>query len=161
MKCIFCKKNSENSKSVEHIIPESLGNKDHILDKGIVCDACNNYFALKIEKIVLDIPYFKSVRHRNLIESKKGIIPNERAFMGADPNVFIDNNFPEKSIVINNPLTVSKILNNQIFHMIVPHFTEPPNNDKELSRFLGKIAIEVLASSGRRFSEAFLRPKTS
>lgn len=46
MKCIFCKDSSDNSTSVEHIIPESLGNKD-ILPKGIVCDSCNNYFAVK------------------------------------------------------------------------------------------------------------------
>ena len=71
MKCIFCKKDSSNSKSVEHIIPESLGNKSHILPKGIVCDSCNNYFAIKIEKKVLDKPYFKNVRYRNLITTKK------------------------------------------------------------------------------------------
>lgn len=28
MNCIFCKKDSTNSKSVEHIIPESFGNKN-------------------------------------------------------------------------------------------------------------------------------------
>ena len=28
--------------------------------KGVVCDKCNNYFALKIEKIVLDSEYFKN-----------------------------------------------------------------------------------------------------
>lgn len=38
MHCIFCKCDSTNSKSVEHIIPESLGNKSHILRPGIVCD---------------------------------------------------------------------------------------------------------------------------
>jgi len=31
MRCIFCQEYSTNSKSVEHIIPESLGNKSHIL----------------------------------------------------------------------------------------------------------------------------------
>lgn len=144
MRCVFCKKNSENSKSIEHIIPESLGNKEHILEKGIVCDNCNNYFALKIEKIVLDKPYFKGLRHRNFIESKKGIIPRERALIGGDFDVFIDNNKGERSILINNPNTVNKITNQEVFQMIVPHFTEPTENDKDISRFLGKIAIEVL-----------------
>ncbi len=47
----FCKQCSDLSNSVEHIIPESLGNKNHVLPKGIVCDRCNNYFTLKIEKM--------------------------------------------------------------------------------------------------------------
>ena len=53
MICLFCKENSTNSISVEHIIPESLGNKEHILPKGIVCDKCNQYFAIKLEKPLL------------------------------------------------------------------------------------------------------------
>ena len=78
MKCIFCKQSSESSKSVEHIIPESLGNTEHFLAKGIVCDKCNNYFATKIEQPLLQLPYFISVRHRNDIESKKGRIPIDK-----------------------------------------------------------------------------------
>ena len=50
MQCIFCHKDTSLSKSVEHIIPESLGNKHHYLPQGYVCDQCNNYFSIKIEK---------------------------------------------------------------------------------------------------------------
>ena len=81
MKCIFCKKASSNSKSVEHIIPESLGNKNHILSKGIVCDSCNQYFATKIEKPLLESPYFVNVRSRNIIKSKKGRVPMDTGFI--------------------------------------------------------------------------------
>lgn len=81
MVCLFCKENSTNSKSVEHIIPESLGNKEHILPKGIVCDKCNQYFAIKIEKPLLEKPYFKNARSRNTVESKKNIIPLGDAFV--------------------------------------------------------------------------------
>lgn len=56
MKCIFCKEDSATCTSVKYIIPESLGNKEHILPKGVVYDNCNNYFAVKIEKPLLDIP---------------------------------------------------------------------------------------------------------
>lgn len=145
MRCIFCKTNSANSKSVEHIIPESLGNKKHVLANGVVCDSCNQYFSLKIEKVVLEKPYFTGVRHRNYIESKKNRIPVERAFIGGDANIFIDSNHGEPAIVIENPLTINKILNNEVSHMIVPFFDEPTANDRDISRFLGKIAIEVLA----------------
>ena len=145
MRCIFCKENSSNSKAVEHIIPESLGNKEHTLITGIVCDKCNQYFSSKIEKPVLETPYFISVRHRNFIESKKNKIPLERVFIGSDPNVFIDVNSGERSIIVEDSQTVNKILNGQIGQMIVPRIEAPTLNDRDISRFLGKIAIEVLA----------------
>jgi hypothetical protein len=145
MNCIFCKQDSSSSKSVEHIIPESLGNKEHALRHGIVCDKCNNYFALKIEKPVLDKPYFISLRHRNFIENKKNRIPLEKAYIGPDSDIFIDINGGERSIVVNNPNTIQRILNKQVGQMIVPTISSPPDNDRDVSRFLGKMAIEILA----------------
>ena len=50
VRCIFCKTKSSACVSVEHIIPESLGNTQHILPRGWVCDSCNNYMATKVEK---------------------------------------------------------------------------------------------------------------
>lgn len=76
--CIFCHKESSTSKSVEHIIPESLGNKHHFLPKGYVCDNCNHYFAVKIEKDLLAQPYFVSMRFRNEIITKKGKLVKEK-----------------------------------------------------------------------------------
>ncbi|GHU97887.1 hypothetical protein FACS189483_05040 [Spirochaetia bacterium] len=70
MDCIFCQKPSDNSRGVEHIIPESLGNEDIILWRGAVCDLCNNYFS-HIEGELLEQPYFISLRHRNFIKTKK------------------------------------------------------------------------------------------
>ncbi|HET8891812.1 MAG TPA: HNH endonuclease [Candidatus Angelobacter sp.] len=29
-RCIFCKNDSSGSRSIEHILPESLGNKEHL-----------------------------------------------------------------------------------------------------------------------------------
>ncbi len=40
-KCILCNKGS-SFKSKEHIIPDSLGNDILILEKGWICDKCNN-----------------------------------------------------------------------------------------------------------------------
>jgi hypothetical protein len=53
MKCVFCKCDSEDSKSVEHVIPESLGSKTIVLPRGLVCDKCNNYFSHKVEIPIL------------------------------------------------------------------------------------------------------------
>ena len=84
MKCIFCKHISDDSKSVEHIIPESLGNTKNVLPRGVVCDKCNNYFSRKIEQPLLGQPFFKNLRGRNWIESKKGKIPPEEImYVGA------------------------------------------------------------------------------
>ncbi|MDR1748773.1 MAG: HNH endonuclease [Spirochaetaceae bacterium] len=51
MKRIFCK-NEGSFKTIEHIIPESLGNDDQIR-KNLVCDVCQNYFCKEIENFVL------------------------------------------------------------------------------------------------------------
>lgn len=76
MKCIFCKNLSGTSKSVEHIIPESLGNKQHILPKGSVCDKCNNYLAREVEKPILTSPMFKFLRKNMAIPNKRGKLPS-------------------------------------------------------------------------------------
>ncbi len=76
MKCIFCKTHSDTSISIEHIIPESLGNKDHILPKGIVCDKCNNYFAREVEKPILESPMFRFLRRNMAIPNKRGKLPS-------------------------------------------------------------------------------------
>ncbi|MEL7124364.1 MAG: HNH endonuclease, partial [Bacteroidota bacterium] len=144
MKCIFCKKVSDNSKSVEHIIPESLGNKEHVLAPGVVCDKCNQYFALKIEKSLLEKKYFMEVRHRNSIESKKRRIPRSKGIMGGEVDI-LKMRDGRTEVVVENPEIFKGISEGKIKHMIVPIVQEPEPNDKILSRFLAKVAIESLA----------------
>lgn len=50
--CIICKKIKESS--IEHIIPESLGNQRFITKN--VCETCNNRLGGRVEKIISDIP---------------------------------------------------------------------------------------------------------
>jgi len=75
MKCIFCKANSDGSISIEHILPESLGNKEHLLPRGVVCDSCNNYLSREVEKPILASGIFRLIRNDRQISSKKGRIP--------------------------------------------------------------------------------------
>lgn len=56
-------------------MPESLGNTRWVLPAGIVCDSCNNYFALKVERPLLDSGHFKSLRARQDIPNKRGVAP--------------------------------------------------------------------------------------
>jgi hypothetical protein len=148
MNCLFCKQNTDNSKSVEHIIPESLGNKEHILPRGLVCDNCNQYFATKIEKPLLEQPYFKNVRHRAGIENKKGRIPIEKALIISpeieEIEIMIDKK--GKTILLFNDGEKAKriLLNPKSGSFIIPTFDKPEENNKILSRFLAKVAIEAL-----------------
>jgi hypothetical protein len=75
MRCIFCKADSDHSVSVEHIIPESMGNVDHVLPPGSVCDGCNGYFARQIEGPLLAAPVFRQLRFGMQIANKRGRIP--------------------------------------------------------------------------------------
>lgn len=146
MKCIFCKSDSSTSKSVEHIIPESLGNKSHILPKGIVCDRCNNYFATKVEKRVLEKPYFKNVRYRNFITTKKRrLVPDKTLFPnkeGGWADVWLD----EKGFVIDSKdqHIFELIKDGKINKLVIPIIEQPEENDYEVSRFLAKAALEFL-----------------
>ena len=72
MECIFCKQDSTNSLSVEHIVPNSFGNNTAVLRKGIVCDKCNNYFARKVEQPFLESEAIRKLRQELGIENKRG-----------------------------------------------------------------------------------------
>jgi len=71
VRCKFCKEDSSQSRSVEHIIPESIGNIAHTLPRCVVCDHCNGYFARKIEKPILDSGMFQILRNKREIPGKK------------------------------------------------------------------------------------------
>lgn len=146
MKCIFCKNDSSNSKSVEHIIPESIGNKSHILKKGIVCDGCNNYFATKIEKKVLEKPYFKNVRYRNFITTKKGRFVPDKTLFPHKEGGWVDVWLDEKGIVFDSKDNhiINLIKEGKINKLIIPIIDQPDENDYDVSRFLAKVALEVL-----------------
>ena len=75
MRCLFCKCDSSLSRSVEHVIPESLGNFSHILHAGSVCDGCNNYFARKVEKPFLDLDAIEIMRFHQDLKGKNGGVP--------------------------------------------------------------------------------------
>ncbi len=146
MRCIFCKKDSSNSRSVEHIIPESLGNTTNILPKGVVCDACNNYFARKVEKPFLEAPALMSLRFHQAIPNKRRIVPPISGMLLPEFTVtayrYIDSPFVG---MIDVPLNaVEHIFQNDGGQLILPSGGQPPS-DKIISRFLAKAALELMA----------------
>lgn len=145
-KCIFCGGDSADSKSVEHIIPESLGNSTYILEKGFVCDKCNNYFSRKIEREFMEIESIKEIRFYHAVKSKKGRIP--------DIDCLICGHKGKMSYINGNIfLGVDEDAIRDIFTKKPEYFfTKSANaddfkNSYIVSRFLAKIAYELVIYS--------------
>lgn len=145
-RCIFCEKDSSSSKSVEHIIPESLGGKKHTLPPGIVCDKCNNYFAREIEKPFLEHSSIKALRFHEGLKSKKGIIPPMQAILNRNHEVTLwrDNKGEFVGHIDVDPDAFKSIMADKEGTVIFPAFQDSTSLTEGpiLSRFLGKVAIE-------------------
>lgn len=71
--CIYCKNRFDSShSSVEHIIPEGLGNKKLLLPKEAVCPSCNNEILSQLDNALLQFAPIKWMRSLKGIRSKKG-----------------------------------------------------------------------------------------
>ncbi len=165
MNCIFCLQEASEAKSIEHIMPESLGNKNHILPKGVVCDKCNNYFAIKIEKKVLEMDFFRSLRHRNGIQSKKRKIPNGIAEIpGSEKKIDVKFNIDGKDLEFNLDKESFENFKKGHFRKVIVRnlgISDFPRNDQMISRFLAKVALELMAlrvlSSNRNEQNIFAK----
>ncbi len=73
-KCIFCKESGDIFDTIEHIVPESLGNTEDILYNG-VCDKCQNYCGREIENYILRKSPFGFWRTLSKTVTKKGNLP--------------------------------------------------------------------------------------
>ncbi len=73
MPCLFCTSEGPFS-TLEHVIPESLGNDDLIL-KGHVCDKCQHYFGTEVEQFVLNKTPIAAWRAMLGTTTKKGKRP--------------------------------------------------------------------------------------
>jgi hypothetical protein len=146
MRCIFCKKSSDASRSKEHIVPESLGNKSHVLPAGVVCDQCNNYFARKIEGPLLAEDALRSLRFHQAIANKSGRIPPLDVIVAPGvPGRLYQNGDPESMLVLDiSPEDVRALETSDRGLIVFPGVTRSPD-DSLVSRFLGKCGLEALA----------------
>jgi hypothetical protein len=147
MRCIFCKSDSTKSRSIEHIIPESLGNTEHVLPRGAVCDTCNNYFARKVERPLLETPWFRHARSRQWVPNKRGLTPPMTGFVpGARMPAWVWLDGPNLTLEGRNEreqhALTDAILTGRATSVYIPIIEAI--DQRLMSRFLAKVALEVL-----------------
>ena len=150
MRCLFCKDDSSTSRSREHIVPESLGNTEYVLEPGVVCDRCNNYLAREVEKPILDSLYFKERRFRAIVPNKRGrVLPLDGFHLQTSTRVqaYADTG---EGISVGAHAEVDearfiKLLQGQSHGTFVFPMAAPPG-ERDLARFVGKVGLEAMAS---------------
>lgn len=148
MRCVYCKLSSANSCSVEHVIPESLGNHTMVLPAGIVCDDCNNYFARKVEAPFLNSPWIRMLRHEQGVENKRGRVPTMRALapgLGEATMHAPTYTQPRQIVFDTRSESLRWLLASSRSTLLTDEVIAPPAH-AVTSRFLAKVAIGFLAS---------------
>lgn len=151
MRCIFCKTRSDNATSIEHVIPQSLGNTRYVLPRGMICDRCNNYIARKIEQPLLAHESFRNLRAWYRIPNKRG---RHASLYGVIPGLDLAVNFrigehgPELQAERGGDVAAIQAHlqgadPEALTTVLFPRDMRPP--EREMSRLLAKIALEVVA----------------
>ena len=136
-----------------HIMPESFGNTEHILPRGWVCDCCNNYFARKVEKPFLDSFFATSTRSIMGVPNKRERILPTMAFHAQSRSV-VELARSEKGWAVSvapgedEGRWVNSLLTSKSGTLYVPVPPDVPEASVETARFIGKVAIEMLAALG-------------
>ena len=152
--CLFCGADGPFN-TREHVIPESLGNDDLIVEH-LLCDVCQNYIGKEIESFVLSKTSFAFWKVWYGVKSKKGWLPS------------VDFSLPQKnkgrlpamsqlhdqhigftahqdgtiSADIEDDAVVQKIVDNEK-HCF--RFDLSPKHIAMIGRFVGKIGMELTA----------------
>ena len=153
MRCVFCKSRSDDSASVEHIMPESFGNIEHVLPKTWVCDPCNNYLAREVEKPFLDSAYGKISRFEMAVPNKRGRIPpitGIHAQSGKMVEVYLspeDRSLCMGAAKAHDESKFINSLNSSSHGTLYLPMVEIPPSDFTTARFIGKVGLEVLTES--------------
>lgn len=137
-KCIFCGNTSTNCfTSVEHVIPESMGNDLVIIPKGWICDQCNNVFS-EFEQIVQEKTFLGVERCINGSISKKGKPTKASNY---NINWFSNPGKPGKVSVELTNKHAPIIVNNDSGVIILPVVDKYRSY---ISKFLLKVGLELL-----------------
>lgn len=148
MRCIFCKSISDDSRSKEHIVPESLGNTLYVLPPGVVCDGCNNYFARKVEKPFLESGAVLATRAYQAVPTKAGKLVGIKGMLSQGHPVTAYLPRGKMPVLdVHTDAGVRSILSSKQSVVYFPESQTPPR-ERTVSRFLAKMALEALAAKG-------------
>lgn len=153
--CLFCREAGPFT-TVEHVVPESLGNDDLVL-KGEVCDQCQNYFGKEVERFVLEKTSLAFWRTHLGIRTKKGRLPHVDLSLpsrekGILPSIhpshdnglgFAAHRDGSVSVDIDNDQIIREVLQDdrRSFKFVIT-----PKIVQLLARFLLKVGLEIVAS---------------
>lgn len=144
-KCIFCDKPVTQS-SIEHIVPESLGNKDYVLPVGTICKKCNNDFS-RFEEKALSRTMLGFERARMGIPTKKG----NAAIAKSGNLTWSGNKSFKKNIIDLNGITEEDIESYDektgSFKIKIKDFDK---SEMSMSKLLLKIGFESLSVSQKK-----------
>jgi hypothetical protein len=150
MPCIFYN-NNENLDTIEHIVPESLGNTNYTLPKESICKECNNRFS-KFEKEAISNSIIGFEKTRFAYKSKKGKIPSSKV----EDIEFIGDEQGRKDIITIKGVKSEDIKSfdpkTRIMEVVVPGFEK---NDVQIGKFLLKIGYEAIYKSERQLFEIY------
>ena len=153
MSCLFCQ--SDGPFTIEHIIPESLGNDDlMLLDQ--VCGSCNNHFS-RLEEFVLQKTPLAFWRTILGIKTKRGRLPSvdlssPKHEKGVLPSThpshdeeigFKAHSDGSTSIEVDNPRVIYEIQSGEKNQF---QFVMTPKLLFIFGRFLCKIGVELLCA---------------
>ena len=149
MHCLFCKCESNNSKTKEHIVPESLGNTKNILPVGYVCDKCNNYFSIKVEKPFFELGEIKALRFQECIPNKSGRYQVIEGILNDHTEVKLTRIGSDReistSVLCESDDTIEELRQRKKGRIIFPAFLDQSKFESStvVSRFIAKIALEA------------------
>jgi hypothetical protein len=148
--CIVCDRDNE-SISIEHIVPESFGNKKYKMDAGSICDDCNARFS-KFEGKALSNSVFVMERARLGVSSKKG--KPARGLVGS-LQISGDSKFEEQLVNIegiNEENLTDYDAKTGTYQLFVPSFDK---SEVATARFLLMLGIESLYKSRKDIFEKY------
>lgn len=107
MECIICRRNKDKSKfSIEHIIPESLGNSKLVLNT--VCKECNDKLGSRVDSELVNLELFSYPRIKLDLKGKTGKLPKmfKRARLEDGRPVFVKYNKLTNKLDLKSPTII-------------------------------------------------------
>ncbi len=141
--CIYCLSDTGTFTSDEHIVPQSLGNYDTVLPKGVVCDTCNNEVLSGLDEELVDSDLIGFLKTWFMPYTKAGKLPQATypnlTMKKTRPNHVVFHSKSKKNVTIGEPDE------NGVIHFSVKMTSRKAFDPKSIGRALYKIGLGMVA----------------